>query len=94
MPKLYPEALAFCYCWSALAVAALVLVGIRPASCSRSACSWSSCRSSALILSRTSNFVLEKAVRWGILVVAALAVLSARAISAPDRHPGEVPGPQ
>jgi hypothetical protein len=75
MPR-YPEALLFCILWVALALwgwhvfdwkAGLALsVGlfliIMPAS--------------ALTLSRTGNFALERGVRWGILAVAALAVFS------------------
>ena len=79
MPR-YPEALLFCILWVALAFlgwywfdwkAALALsVGlfliIMPAS--------------ALTLSRTGNFAVERAVRWSILTVAALVVLTASQI--------------
>ena len=74
MPKIYPEALLYCILWVALAVAGAVLftwqvgvllsVGlfliIMPAS--------------ALILSKTGNFALERAVRWGILGLSAVAL--------------------
>jgi hypothetical protein len=76
MPRLYPEALAFCVVWVALALlgwhfvdwyAGLALsVGlflvVMPAS--------------ALTLSRTGSFGIERAVRWGILTAAALALLA------------------
>jgi hypothetical protein len=76
MPKLYPEALAFCLAWAALALwggfelgwkagAALTLglfILIMPAS--------------ALILSRTGNFAAERTVRWGLLAAAAIVTLS------------------
>lgn len=72
MPKIYPEALLFCVLWAALALfgwsrvdwkAGLVLtlglfVVIMPAS--------------ALALSRTGNFAVERGVRWSILIVAGL----------------------
>jgi hypothetical protein len=77
MPKLYPEALLFCVLWAALAIyggleqgwkvgAALTLglfILIMPAS--------------AIILSRTGSFRLERTVRWAILAAAALVLLSA-----------------
>lgn len=76
MPKLYPEALLFCVLWAALALygglthgwkagAALTLglfIIIMPAS--------------AIILSRTGSFAVERGTRWGILAVAAAIVLS------------------
>ena len=76
MPRLYPEALAFCLLWAAIAVygglelswkagAALTLglfILIMP--------------TSALILSRTGSFQAERAVRWGILAAAAIVLLS------------------
>lgn len=75
MTKLHAEALIFCLAWAALAffgaqraglyVGTLIAVGllliIMPAS--------------SLILSKTGNFALERQVRWGILVAAALALL-------------------
>ena len=76
MPKLYPEALLFCILWAALAFfgwsevdwwagVALTIglfVVIMPAS--------------ALTLSKTGNFAVERGVRWSILVVAALITLA------------------
>ena len=76
MPKLYPEALLFCILWAALAFfgwsrvswqagAALTLglfVILMPAS--------------AITLSKTGNFAVERGVRWSILIVAALITLS------------------
>jgi hypothetical protein len=77
MPKLYPEALAFCILWSLLAVWGWSLLGLTAGLLLSVGLFLIIVPSSALILSRTSNFVLEKAVRWGVLLVAALAVLSA-----------------
>jgi hypothetical protein len=76
MPKIYPEALLFCVVWAALAffgwdrvswlAGAALTIGlfavIMPAS--------------AMALSRTGSFAVERGVRWGILVVAALITLS------------------
>ena len=72
MPKIYPEALLFCILWAALAFfgwsridwkAGIVLtlglfIVVMPAS--------------AVTLSRTGNFAVERGVRWSILIVAAL----------------------
>jgi hypothetical protein len=76
MPKLYPEALLFCLVWAGLAIygglnagwkagAALTLglfIVIMPAS--------------AFVLSRTGNFAIERAVRWGLLAIAAIVFFS------------------
>jgi hypothetical protein len=77
MPKLYPEALAFCILWAALAVAGFALVDWKAGIILSVGLFMLIMPASALILSRTSNFTLERAVRWGILVVAALGLASA-----------------
>jgi len=74
MPKLYPEPLLFCLAWLALAIwggmtslwlGILLTVGLlavlMPVSAS--------------IVSRFEDFTLERQVRWGILMLAALGVL-------------------
>ena len=82
MPKLYPEALAFCILWSLLAIWGWSLLGLKAGLLLSAGLFMFIMPSSALILSRTSNFVLERGVRWGILAVAALALFSAA-----DLHP-------
>ncbi|MFL6858949.1 MAG: hypothetical protein ACJ8EB_13725 [Allosphingosinicella sp.] len=77
MPKLYPEALAFCIAWTALAVAGFALVDWKAGVALSVGLFALIMPSSALILSRTSNFALEKAVRWAILAAAALILFSA-----------------
>jgi len=77
MPKLYPEALAFCIAWSALAIWGWAALGLKAGLLLSVGLFLIIMPSSALILSRTSNFGLEKAVRWGILLLAAIAVFSA-----------------
>lgn len=76
MPKLYPEALAFCLLWAALAVAGFSLLGLKAGLILSIGLLLLIMPSSALILARTGNFRLERAVRWAILVVATLALLS------------------
>jgi hypothetical protein len=77
VPKLYPEALAFCVAWAALAVAGFTLIDWRVGALLSVGLFMLIMPSSALILSRTSNFALERTVRWGILVVAAIGLASA-----------------
>jgi hypothetical protein len=76
VPKLYPEALLFCVLWTALAVAGFALVDWKAGVALSAGLFALIMPSSALILSRTSNFALEKAVRWAILAVAALILFS------------------
>jgi hypothetical protein len=74
MTKLHPEPLLFCVAWAALAiaggiwgawwVAVLLSVGLLlPIS-----------GATVRILSQTDDMKLERQVRWGILIVAALAL--------------------
>lgn len=77
MPKLYPEALAFCIVWAALAVAGFAYVDWRVGALLSVGLFMLIMPSSALILSRTGNFALERGVRWGILALAAIALASA-----------------
>ena len=77
MPKIYPEALAFCVLWAALAVAGFALLDWKAGVILSVGLFMLIMPASAIILSRTSNFALERAVRWGILVVAAVGLASA-----------------
>jgi Na+-translocating ferredoxin:NAD+ oxidoreductase RnfE subunit len=77
MPRLYPEALAFCVVWSLLAMWGWSLLGFTAGLLLSVGLFIVVMPTSAIILSRTSNFGLEKAVRWGILLLAALALFSA-----------------
>jgi len=72
MERLNIDALLFCIAWAAMAVAAALAGGL-----------WIGVAVlvipfpviipvSALILTKTSNFVLERAVRWGLLGLAAI----------------------
>jgi uncharacterized membrane protein len=76
LPKLYPEALAFCILWAALAVAGFALVDLRAGLILSVGLFMLIMPSSAVILVKTSNFAFERAVRWGILTVATLVLLS------------------
>ena len=77
MPKLYPEALAFCILWSLLAIWGWSMLGLTAGLLLSVGMFLIVMPTSALILSHTSNFGLERAVRWGVLLMAAIAVFSA-----------------
>jgi hypothetical protein len=81
MPKLYPEALFFCVVWVALAVAGWVLLGMRAGLALSVGLFLIIMPTSAITLSRTGNFALERGVRWGILIVAALVLFSVADLS-------------
>jgi hypothetical protein len=76
MPKLYPEALAFCVLWAVLAIYGGLELGWKAGAALTLGLFILIMPASALILSRTGNFALERAVRWGILAAAALIFLS------------------
>jgi hypothetical protein len=76
MPKLYPEALLFCVLWTALAIYGGLELGWKAGSVLTLGLFILIMPASALILSRTGSFKAERAVRWGILAVAAIVLLS------------------
>jgi hypothetical protein len=76
MPKLYPEALLFCVLWAALAIWGGLELGWKAGAALTLGLFILIMPASALILSRTGSFKLERAVRWGILAVAAIVLLS------------------
>ena len=76
MPKLYPEALLFCLIWAALAIYGGLELGWKAGAALTLGLFILIMPTSALILSRTGNFAVERGVRWGILAVAALVFLS------------------
>jgi hypothetical protein len=76
MPKLYPEALLFCFLWAALAIYGGLELGWKAGAALTLGLFILIMPTSALVLSRTGSFKLERGVRWGILAVAALVLLS------------------
>jgi hypothetical protein len=76
MPRVYPEALIFCAAWAALAIWGGLEVGWKAGAALTLGLFILIMPTSALILSRTGNFAAERAVRWGILAVAAIIFLS------------------
>ena len=76
MPRLYPEALLFCLVWAGLAVYGGLELGWKAGAALTLGLFILIMPTSALILSRTGNFAVERGVRWAILVVAAAVFLS------------------
>ena len=76
MPKIYPEALAYCILWAALAVAGFVLGGWQAGALLSVGLFLIVMPTSAFILTRNGSFATERWVRWGILLLAMLALLA------------------
>jgi len=76
MPRLYPEALLFCILWVALAVAGWALVDMRAGLALSVGLFLIVMPASALTLSKTGNFTIERTVRWGILAIATIILFS------------------
>jgi hypothetical protein len=70
------DALIYCIAWAALAILGWHLAGLRAGLLLSVGLFLIVMPASAIILSRTGNFGLERGVRWGILAAAALALLS------------------
>ena len=81
MPRLYPEALLFCLLWTALAIYGGLEVGWKAGAALTLGLFILIMPTSALILSRTGSFAVERGVRWGILAVAAIVFLSVADLS-------------
>ena len=77
MPKLYPEALLFCALWAALAIYGGLELGWKAGAVLTLGLFILIMPTSALILSRTGSFKLERGVRWSLLTVAAAVLVSA-----------------
>ncbi len=70
------DALAYCIAWAALAFAGWHFSGLAAGLLLSAGLFLIVMPTSALILTRTGNFSLERGVRWGILAIAALTLLS------------------
>ncbi len=76
MPKIYPEALAYCVLWVALALYGLDRLGWKAGVGLSLGLFVIVMPASMAILSRTGNFRLERGVRWAILAGAAAVLFS------------------
>ena len=72
MPKLRLEPLTFCFCWILLAVAASVYGGTWAGLAVALGLLLVLMPTSAIILSKYEDEILERQVRWGLLVIAGL----------------------
>ena len=86
MPKIYPEALFFCVVWVALAVAGWAFAGMMSGLALSVGLLLVIMPASAITLSKTGSFAIERTVRWAILVVAALVLLSVADLNPVNSH--------
>ena len=75
MPKLHFEALFFCAVWALLAITGAVLADWWIGALLSAGLFLVLMPASALILSRTGDFGLERQVRWALLAAAAVGLL-------------------
>ena len=74
MSRLHPEPLLFCLAWAALAIAAGYLASLWMGILFSVGLALVLMPLSASIITKTENLALERQVRWGLLVIAALAL--------------------
>ena len=74
MPKLYPEPLLFCLAWAALAITAGLMASIWMGILFSAGLAIVLMPLTATIVTKTGDFRLERQVRWGLLMLAALAL--------------------
>jgi uncharacterized protein (DUF58 family) len=74
MPKLHPEPLLFCLAWAALAIAGAVLGGLWIGVALALGLLAILMPATMLILTQFEDFRFERQMRWGILVLAGLAL--------------------
>lgn len=74
MPRLHWEALLFCLAWAALALAGGIYGGLLIGALLSVGLLILISASSMQVLAQSEDPVMERQVRWGILVVAALAL--------------------
>ena len=76
MRRLHLEALLYCIVWAALAILGWHLSGLKAGLLLSIGLFLIVMPMSAIILSRTGSFALERGVRWGLLGVSALILFS------------------
>ena len=76
MPRFNLDALLYCLAWAALALAGWHVGGLKAGLLLTAGLFLIVMPVSALVLSRSGNFAAERSIRWGILAIAALALLS------------------
>jgi hypothetical protein len=76
MRKLNLEALVYSIAWGVLAVIGWRVAGLKAGILLSVGLFLVVMPTSAIVLSKTGNFALERGIRWGILALAALALFS------------------
>jgi hypothetical protein len=76
MPKLHPEPALFCLAWAGLAIAAGMMGTIWLGLLFSGGLAIVLMPLSAMVLTKTEDAALERQVRWGLLVLAALALFA------------------
>ena len=74
--RFHLEAALYCVAWAALAILGWNMAGLKAGLLLSVGLFLLVMPASAIILSRTGNFALERGVRWGLLAVAALILFS------------------
>ena len=72
--KLHPEPLLFCLAWAALAIAAGIMASIWMGILFSAGLALILMPLSATIITKTENLALERQARWGLLILATLAL--------------------
>jgi uncharacterized protein (DUF58 family) len=72
MPRLHAEPLLFCLAWAALAITAGIMASVWMGILFSAGLAIVLMPLTATIVTRTGDFTLERQVRWGLLVVAAV----------------------
>jgi hypothetical protein len=80
MPKLHAEPLIFCLAWAALAFAAAIMGSLWTGILFSAGLAIVLMPLSAVIITKTENLALERQIRWGLLVLAALALAAGLAV--------------
>lgn len=75
MPRLHAEALLFCLAWAALAIAGGLYAGLWVGALLSLGLLVLISASSMQILARSEDMIMERQVRWGILIVAAMGLM-------------------
>ena len=76
MRRINLDALLYCLAWAALAIAGWHVGGLRAGLLLSAGLFLIVMPTSALVLSRTGNFRMERAIRWSILLAAGVVLLS------------------
>jgi uncharacterized protein (DUF58 family) len=86
MPKLHAEPLLFCLAWAGLAIAAGIMASVWMGILFSAGLAIILMPLTATIVTKTGDFTLERQVRWGLLVLAALGLAVWLKVSGASLH--------